>query len=87
MRKGSDGGETGKNRGKKRGKKEKTDENSGHYVIASSRRPERRLLERRTLAPKRSFLLIIYTLQQFFLAGKDHPTKNQLINRSKAESS
>ena len=29
-----------------------TDENSGHYVIASSRPPERRLLERRTLAPK-----------------------------------
>ena len=41
MRKGRDGG-------KKTGKKEeKTDENSGHYVIASSRP-----LERRTLAPK-----------------------------------
>ena len=36
---------------KKRGKQEKTDENSGHYVIASSRSPERRPLERRTLAP------------------------------------
>ena len=34
-------------------KREKTDENSGHYVIASSRPPERRPLERRTLAPKR----------------------------------
>ena len=46
MRKGRDGG-------KKNGeKKEKTDENSGHYVIASSRPPERRPLERRTLAPK-----------------------------------
>ena len=32
-------------------KKEKTNENSGHYVIASSRPPERRPLERRTLAP------------------------------------
>ena len=32
-------------------KKEKTDENSGHYVIASSGPPERRPLERRTLAP------------------------------------
>ena len=42
-----------KKNGKKRGeKKEKTDENSGHYVIASSRPPERRPLERRTLAPK-----------------------------------
>ena len=48
MRKGRDGGKTGK---KKEKKKEKTDENSGHYVIASSRPPERRPLERRTLAP------------------------------------
>ena len=46
MRKGRDGE-------KKTGeKKENTDENSGHYVIASSRPPERRPLERRTLAPK-----------------------------------
>ena len=30
---------------------EKTDENSGHYVIASSQPPKRRPLERRTLAP------------------------------------
>ena len=46
MRKGCDGG--GKNGGKKREKKEreKTDENSGHYIIASSRPSERRLLER-----------------------------------------
>ena len=36
MRKGRDRGE----------KKEKTKENSGHYVIASSRPPERRTLER-----------------------------------------
>ena len=54
MRKGRDGGKTGgKKRGKKKKKKEeeKTDENSGHYVITSSRPPERRPLERRTLAP------------------------------------
>ena len=45
MRKGRDGE---KKKGKKNGgKKEKTDENSGHYVIASSRPTERR-----TLAPK-----------------------------------
>ena len=50
MRKGRDGEKkTGKKNGKK---KENTDENSGHYVIASSRPPERRPLERRTLAPK-----------------------------------
>ena len=54
MRKGRNGEEKkrGKKRGEKRGgKKENTDENSGHYVIASSRPPERRPLERRTLAP------------------------------------
>ena len=53
MRKGRDGEKkNGKNTGgKKQEKKEKTDENSGHYVIASSRPPERRPLERRTLAP------------------------------------
>ena len=45
MRKGRDGE-------KKEKKKEKTDENSGHYVIAISRPPERRLLERRPLVPK-----------------------------------
>ena len=49
MRKGRDGGK--KRGGKKREKKENTDENSDHYVIASSRPPERRPLERRTLAP------------------------------------
>ena len=46
MRKGCDGGKNGGE------KKEKTDENSGHYVIASSRPPERRPLECRTLVPK-----------------------------------
>ena len=70
MRKGRDGEKkkqkkNGKKTGKKRGgkkqktgktgkKKENTDENSGHYVIASSRPPERRPLERRTLAPPHS---------------------------------
>ena len=49
MRKGRD---RGKKNGKKTGKKrEKMDENSGHYVIASSRPPEHRPLERHTLAP------------------------------------
>ena len=42
-----------KKTGKKRKKeKENTDENSGHYVPASSRPPERQPLERRTIAPK-----------------------------------
>ena len=31
--------------------RQKTDENNGHYVIASSRPPERRQLERRSLVP------------------------------------
>ena len=57
MRKGRDGGKkTGKN-GKK--KREKTDGNSGHYVIASSRPTERRPLERLTLVPKGNCLLFI----------------------------
>ena len=52
MRKDRDGEKNGKKRGgEKRGEKEKTDENSGHYVIASGRPPERRPLERRTLVP------------------------------------
>ena len=53
MRKGRDGGKkTGKKQEKKKEKKKKTDGNSGHHLIDSSRTPERRLLERRTLAPK-----------------------------------
>ena len=53
MRKGRDGEKkNGKKKREKREKKmENTDENSGHYVVASSRPPERRPLERRTLAP------------------------------------
>ena len=47
MRKGCEGGNEKKKRGKRGEKKEKekTDENSCHYVIASSRLPERRPLE------------------------------------------
>ena len=41
MRKGRDGGKTGKTGGGTGGKEEKTDGNSGHYVIASRRPPER----------------------------------------------
>ena len=58
MRKGRDGGKTGKKTGEKTEKKEKTDENSGHYVIASSQPPERRPLERRTLVPKVMVILM-----------------------------
>ena len=47
MRKGRD---RGKNKGG--GHQEKTDDYSGHYVIAGSRPPERRPLERRMLVPK-----------------------------------
>ena len=53
MRKGRDGEKkNGKNGKKKREKKENADENSGHYVIASSRPPEHRPLERCLLVPK-----------------------------------
>ena len=50
MRKGRDGE---RNRKKKNGgkKRENIDDYSGHYVIASSRPPERRPLERRPLVP------------------------------------
>ena len=49
MRKGRDGG---KKRGEKKEKKrENADDYSGHYVIASSRPPEHRPLERRMLMP------------------------------------
>ena len=47
---GKKNGKNGEKKGEKK-KKENTDENSGHYVIASSRPPERRPLERRTLSP------------------------------------
>ena len=51
MRKGRDG----EKRERNGEKKEKTDNHSGHYVIASSRPPERRPLELRTLVPKDKF--------------------------------
>ena len=50
MRKGCDGGKREKKNGKEK-KREKTDDYSGHYVIASSQPPERWPLERRTLMP------------------------------------
>ena len=60
MRKGRDGE-------KKLGeKKEKTDGNSGYYVIASSRPPERRPLERRLLVPIP--LIIKFTSQHILWA-------------------
>ena len=60
MRKGCDGEKNGKNGGG--GKKEKTDDHSGHYVIASSQLSERRLLECRSLIPiERSFGYVITT--------------------------
>ena len=51
MRKGNSG---------ENGEKEKTDENSGHYVIASSRPPECRPLERRTLVPIRNCMSFLF---------------------------
>ena len=52
MRKGRDGG---KKREGNRERREKTDGNSGHYVIASSRPPERQPLERRTPHARANF--------------------------------
>ena len=55
MRNGRDGGkkqEIGE-------EKEKNDENSGHYVIASSRPPECRQLELRTLVPIYQYIVFI----------------------------
>ena len=62
MGKGRDGGEK-KKLEKNGGKKEKTDDYSGHYVIASGWPPERRPLERRTLVPICCFKLM-YTHKQ-----------------------
>ena len=64
MRKGRDG----EKRGKKGGGKEKTDDYSGHYVIASSRPPERRPLECCTLVPKLTIKsAILEALQALFV--------------------
>ena len=62
MRKGRDG----EKNGKKREKKEKMNENSGHYVIASSRPPERRTPERRTLERHTLVPKILMALSYFF---------------------
>ena len=53
MRKGNSGG-------KEEEEEEKTDENRGHYVIASSRPPERRPLEHRTLVPINFYFEIFF---------------------------
>ena len=69
MGKGRDGGNEKKNGGKKG---EKTDDCSCHYVIASSRPPERRPLERRPLMPilisdQMVDIFAIFEFSQFFL--------------------
>ena len=66
MRKGRDGGK------KQGGEQEMTDQNSGHYVIASSWPPERQPLERRMLAPKslRSLIMIIEAFKEDNLSWK-----------------
>ena len=57
MRKGRYGKKKEKRKEKKRQKKEKNGVFSGHYVIARSQQPKRRLLERRTLMPIMSFIV------------------------------
>ena len=55
--------------GKKIAKKEEnTDKNSGHYVIASSRPPERRPLERRRLVTKFVFKLNKIRINELWLS-------------------
>ena len=54
MRKRCAGGKKNGRGGGETGKKEKTGDYSGHYVIASSWPPERRLLKRHLLVPKRT---------------------------------
>ena len=70
MRKGRDGGEKKGKMGKEKttGKKEvKNDDYNGHYVIASSKPPERRPLERHTLVPIR----IKYVFERNFFLGQE----------------
>ena len=78
MRKGRDGEKREKKNKKNRKKKENTDENSGHYVIASSRPPERRPLERRTLVPKEkkrmAFLVATVSLPAVYRPNDDART-------------
>ena len=59
----------GRNGGKKR-KKEKTDGDSGHYIIASSRPPKRQQLERRTLVP--IGLCILWSVDDIYSDIKDN---------------
>ena len=57
--------------GEKSGGKEKTVDFSGHYSIASSRPPEHRLLERRTLVPIKliwSSLPLFRNVRCFFIS-------------------
>ena len=63
MRKGREGE-------KKRGKKEKIDDYSGHYIIASSRLPECRPLERRTLMPKLDIIWCVLGSFQICCQGR-----------------
>ena len=60
------------------GKREKTNENSRHYVIASSRPPERRSLERLTLVP---IQIIFNSLLTTLLA----PTNMKIMDRVKSQ--
>ena len=53
---------------------EKTDENGCRYVIASSRRPERRLLERRMLVPKVVEIHTYMCLGAIIMATKGGPS-------------
>ena len=72
-----------KKRGKKQGgkKEENTDENSGHFIIASSRPPERRPLERRTLAPIKGEKCI-HTLKKVKICYKIAPFCSCSVSRN-----
>ena len=76
MRKGCDGGKRGE---KKREKKEKTDDNSGHYVIASSRPPERQPLEPHRLGPIYFFSFFV---MNFF---EEHGSVGKILKYSRTE--
>ena len=68
MRKGRDGEKREEKKREEREKKEKTDENSCHYVIASSRPPERQPLEHCTLVPisQRGYLIIGHLVHRLY---------------------
>ena len=74
MRKVDDG-----KRKKKKKKREKNDVFSGHYVVASSRPPERRPLERRTLAPKELMLKCDCPALLLILAPHFQPNDDLLL--------